>query len=237
MRVLAIETATPWGSVAVVGPAGVLAEESAHVPRKHLEWLVPAIDAVLVGAGLAKDAIEGLAVSLGPGGFSGLRIGLATASAWAVAAGVPLVGVSTLETIAAGAVGIDPAAPGGASLVLAAIDVRRGEIAAALFRSGRPPTRLTPDLVLSPAALGDALPPISAGERILVAGDALERYSDAVLAALPPSAVAAPPREWRPKASVSGALGRVRLVRGEGDDPLSLVPRYARHPDAREYAS
>jgi tRNA threonylcarbamoyladenosine biosynthesis protein TsaB len=131
VRVLAIESATARGGVAVVGPDGVAAEISAHVPRGHLEWLVPAIAGVLDRAGITPRAIDGLAVSIGPGGFSSLRVGVATASAWAHACGLPLIAVPTLEILAAGVEG--------AGLVLAAIDARRGEVAAALFRGG--PTR------------------------------------------------------------------------------------------------
>ncbi len=230
MRVLAIETATPQGSVAIVGPDGVLAERSARVPGGHLEWLVDAIAAMLAEARLSQDAIDGLVVSTGPGSFSGLRIGLMTASAWAVATGRPLVGVSTLEVIAAGVAG--EAAPPDGGLVLAALDVRRGEIATALFRRDGQAARVTPDLILTPAGLRDRLPPIAGG--VVVAGDALERHQAAIIDALAPWGAPAPRDCWWPRASIGGALGRARLLGGDRDDPLNLAPRYAREPDARE---
>lgn len=226
MRVLAIETATAWGSVAVAGPDGTLVERSAHVPGGHLEWLIPAIDDLLVSAHLGRADIDGLAVSIGPGGFTGLRIGVAAAAAWAHAMPRPLVGVSTLQAIAAGVAG-----PG---LVVAALDARRGEVAAALFTcdGAAGVERLTDDLLGTPEAIRDRL---GRGGPVIVAGDALERHAGALLGALGPLAVAAPRDHWWPRAAVTGRLGRARLLRGDRDDPIGLVPRYVQRPVAREF--
>lgn len=235
MRVLAIETATPRAGVAVLGPQGILAERSASVTGGHLEWLMSAISSVLADTGLAAGDIEGLVASMGPGGFMGLRVGLITASTWAMTTGRPVVGVSTLEAIAAGA--RDPA-DSSKALVLAAIDARRGEVAAALFRCAPAaiaalPERLTPDLVVASSDIRARLPVLTEG--VTVAGDALERHQAAIIDGLAPQAAVAARERWWPRASVGGALGRVRLLRGDRDDPLRLVPRYAREPEAREY--
>jgi tRNA threonylcarbamoyladenosine biosynthesis protein TsaB len=225
MRVLAIETATAWGSVAVVSDAGVLADREALVPGGHLEWLHPAIDAVLSDVTLAPHEIEGVAVSIGPGSFTGLRIGVATAAAWARALDRPLAAISTLQVIAAG---LDR--PG---LVLAALDARRGEIVTALFRRDGETLRVTEDILVAPAALRGALPSLT--EPVVVAGDALERHEQTIVEALGDRTTMAARDAWRPRARVLGALGRVRLLRGERDDPVGLVPRYAQRPVAREY--
>lgn len=225
MRVLAIDTATAWGSVALIDERGVASERSAYVPGGHLEWLVPAIEAMLADARIDRAAIEGLVVSTGPGGFSGLRIGIATAAAWAHSLGRSLAGVSTLEVIAAG---VDAA-----GLVVAALDARRDEITGALFRRGQRTERLTGDLLLAPEAVRDRFPPID--EPVVVAGDALQRHAEALLHVLSPWGTAAPQVQWWPRAAVGGALGRARLLRGERDDPLRLVPTYVRRPIAREF--
>lgn len=235
MRVLAIETATAHASVAVVGPQGILAERSASATGGHLEWLMGAISSVLADADLAAGDIDGLVASMGPGSFMGLRVGLITASTWAKTTGRPVIGVSTLEVIAAGA--RDPV-ESGTALVLAAIDARRGEVAAALFRCGPPaaaafPERLTPDVLIAPSEIRARLPALT--EPVIVAGDAQERYQAALMDALGPQAAVAARERWWPRASVGGTLGRVRLLRGDRDDPLRLVPRYAREPDAREF--
>lgn len=222
MLVLGIETATARGSVAIVGPDGTIGARAAQVPGGHLEWLLPAIDDLLTALDLARDAVEGLAVSIGPGGFTGLRIGLMTATAWAAGLGRPVAGVSTLEAIAAGAEH--------RGHVLPALDARRGQVTAALFRveAGRA-QRLTPDLLARPADLPARLPP---AEGLVLAGDALEHHADALLAGFAPDAAVAAFERWWPRAEVVAALGRARLMAGEADDLLRLTPRYARAPVA-----
>ncbi|MBI3975248.1 MAG: tRNA (adenosine(37)-N6)-threonylcarbamoyltransferase complex dimerization subunit type 1 TsaB, partial [Armatimonadetes bacterium] len=191
MRVLGLETATPYGSVAVVGPDGLLAEVTALIPMRHLEWLLPAVERTLAEAGTGRGEIEGLAVSIGPGGFTGLRIGIATAAAWARAADIPVIGVSTLEALAATVAG-----PG---LIAPVLDAKRGEVAAALFRreGDLTLTRLREDTVLTPDRLGDLLP---RDQPVLLLGDGLSRWADAIGRAVP-AARWAPPAAWAPRAA------------------------------------
>ena len=108
MRVLALETATQIASCAVVDGSGVLAEVTLRAPMRHLEWLLPAVDEMLRGLALRPEDIEAVAVSRGPGGFTGLRIGIITAVMWARARGVPLLGIGTLEALGAAALDADP---------------------------------------------------------------------------------------------------------------------------------
>lgn len=220
MFVLGLETATPHGSVAVVGPAGLLAESTALVPMRHLEWLVPTVEHVLADAGITRGQIEGLAVSRGPGGFTGLRIGIATAAAWARATGIPVTGISTLEALAA-----TTGAPG---LVMPVLDAKRGEVAAALFRreDDQHFTRVREDTVLLPEMLGELVP---GGEPILLLGDGLARWPDAIMRAVPEGRPA-PSALWTPRAALVAALGRERLLAGQRDDPYRLAPVYGRRP-------
>jgi len=220
MFVLGLETATPHGSVAVVGPPGLLTESTALVPMRHLEWLVPTVERVLADAGITRGQIEGLAVSQGPGGFTGLRIGIATAVAWARATGVPVIGISTLEALAA-----TTGAPG---LVMPVLDAKRGEVAAALFRreDDQHLTRVREDTVLPPEMLGELVP---GGEPILLLGDGLARWPEVILRAVP-GGRPAPPALWTPRAALVAALGRERLLAGQRDDPYRLVPVYGRRP-------
>ncbi len=218
MRVLALETSSRLGGVAVLGDGAVPVELSAEVPGAHLEWLLGAIDEALERARLLPADIEGLAVSLGPGSFIGLRVGVATAAAWAHIARRPIVGVSTLEVVAAGS--------GASGLVLAALDARRGEVVAALFRCDGVPERLCGDLLSSPRALVGRLPDLA--EPLVVTGDALERHAEELLGPLAPLATPAPRSLWAPRAVEVGRIGRLRLARGERDDPAALVPVYAR---------
>jgi tRNA threonylcarbamoyladenosine biosynthesis protein TsaB len=220
MLVLGLETATSYGSVALVGPEGLLAEATALVPMRHLEWLIPAIDRVLADAGVSRTQVEGLAVSQGPGAFTGLRIGIATATAWARASGVPVVGISTLEALAAAA--------GASGLVVPVLDAKRGEVAAAVFRreDGHHLTRVHEDTVLPPEALRGIVP---GGEPVLLVGDGLARWPDVIRQAVPGGHLAPPPL-WVPRAAVTAALGRERLLSGQRDDPYRLGPVYGRRP-------
>lgn len=215
MRILAIETATASGSVALLERARVIAERAEYVPQRHLEWLAPAIRHVLTEAGWRPCDVAALAVSIGPGSFTGLRIGIATASAWAHARRIPIVGVSTLETLAAGV--------GAAGVICAVLDVRRGEVAAALFERNGALRRLDDDFVGSVDALLARLP---RDRPVVFAGDGARRYGETLRGH--PAARVAPEDEWIPRASVTGQRGWERLERGDGDDPYLLHPIYAR---------
>ncbi len=220
MRVLGIETATPYGSVAIVGSDGLLAEVTALVPMRHLEWLLPAVERALAEAAIARGEVEGLAVSVGPGGFTGLRIAIATAAAWARAAGIPVIGVSTLEALAATVPG-----PG---LIAPVLDAKRGEVAAALFARDEDLalTRLREDTVLPPERLAELIPP---DRPAVLLGDGLARWAEDIRRALP-AARPASPAAWVPRAAAVAALGRERLLAGRHDDPYRLAPFYGRGP-------
>ena len=106
MKVLAIETATPASSVAL-GEDGALAALNVRVdPRGHLGFLVPAIDFCFQHAGWDRKDIDIVVVDYGPGPFTGIRTGMATAQAFAAALGVPLVGVSSLTVLAVQGAGL-----------------------------------------------------------------------------------------------------------------------------------
>lgn len=241
MRVLALETATPIAGCAVVDPSGVLAETTLRAPMRHLEWLLPAVDEMLRGLALRPDDIEGVAVSRGPGGFTGLRIGIMTAVMWARAREVPLLGVGTLEALAS-------AADAG-RLVLPVLDAHRGEVAGALYAMGAEEARgtaggdgrcLLAPLVASPDVLAREVVEALASERtdapgsILVVGDGLVRYGTALLAALGGRARAGGPH-LHPRAAAVGFLALPRLSRGERDDPAGFVPVYGRRPAIRPW--
>ena len=221
MRILAIETATPVASVAIVDDSGVLAEAVLRFPRRQLEGLLPAADAMLRQLGLTPDGIQGLAVSCGPGGFTGLRIGIATAAAWAKTRQVPLVGVGTLEALAR--------VPGVSGMVLPVLDAHRGEVAGALYRAGRDGSIecLLPPLVVPPAVLAAEV--ASHPGSLLLVGDGVTRYGGVLHAVLGPRARAAGP-DVHPRAAAVGLLALPRLARGERVDPAALLPVYGRRP-------
>ncbi len=129
MKVLALETATAACSVAVLDGAAVRAHRAAAMQRGHAEALMPMVEAAMAEAGLAYGDLDLVATTVGPGSFTGLRVGLAAARGIALAAGIPAAGVTTLEALAAG---IDEETRAGAP-VAALLDARRGQVYAQLF--------------------------------------------------------------------------------------------------------
>ena len=198
---------------------GVVVAEGVHrETRSHTSSLPGLVERVLCDAGLRVDDVEGLAVSIGPGSFTGLRISLALAKGLAFAGGLPLVGVPTLEALAhvAGAV------PG--ETICAALDARKREVYAALFvADDEAPRRRTPDLALSPEALAAQLTP-----PCVLVGDAGEVYPDV----LAPRATVRPFATHHPRGGVVARLGSARLTAGERANVGTLEPTYVRPPDA-----
>jgi len=221
MRILAIETATPVASAAVLDRSGLLAETVSRAPMHHLEWLLPAVHEMLEHLGMTSDAIEGLAVSRGPGGFTGLRIGIATVVAWAKARDLPALGVGTLEALAH--------VPGADGLVLPVLDAHRGEVAGALYRMGAAGVGecLIPPLVASPQVLAARVG--SHPGPVLVLGDGLDRYGEPILSTLGARARAGG-AHLHPRAAVVGMVAMPRLLSGERTDLDAIRPAYGRTP-------
>ena len=212
---LAIESAVRPG-VALLRGDDLCARRECENPAA--ETLLPAIADLLAQAGVPLADVDAFAISIGPGSFTGLRVGLATLKGLAFGSGRLAVAVPTLAALAADA-------PAGEGAVVAALDARRGEVYAAAFdpASGSALAWL-PEGVYRAAALADALPlPCRVvGEGAAIAADALRARGAAV--SLHP--------ECAPRAEEVGRLGQALLVRGEGVDPASLVPRYLRRAEA-----
>ena len=211
MITLALETATTAAAVAVLDDDVVLAEAVASVDRHHTESLLPCAAELLGSLGLGVGEVERIVVDVGPGLFTGLRVGLATARSLAAARGIGLIGLTSLEILAA-----DPLVEAEAR-VTAVVDARRGEVFAQRFVLGGP--RPVPDgepVVVSPEALAGRL----ADGDVLV-GDGAERHAEMLRGAgarivgliLPAPGVARPraagraqwPSKGRSRASVGAA--------------------------------
>lgn len=146
MRLLAIDTALDACSAAVLDGDRVLASACEDVGRGHAEILMAVVARVLAEAGLPVAALDRFAVTIGPGSFTGIRVGLAAARGMALAAGRPVIGVGTLEALAADAFAIGGAAAEEARPVFVAVDARRGEVYGGLFAraAGAVPAPLGP---------------------------------------------------------------------------------------------
>ncbi len=152
MRILALTTATPRFE-ACLWDAGVIAATSYHDELAHAERSLCAIDALFADAGFDPSWIEALACDVGPGSFTGVRVGLAAAKGIALARGVPLAGVSSLDAMAARAFVEDEAR----ARVACVLDAKRGERFVAIYARGAAPgtPRVVREAALAEAA-GDA---------------------------------------------------------------------------------
>lgn len=218
--VLGIETASVLGGVALVSADGeLLGEITLRNHESHSERILPALESLLGLLGLALCDIAAIAVSRGPGSFTGLRSGIASAKGLAFSLGVPLFGVSTLEALAANA-------PPGSGPVCAVLNARRGEVFRAHFSAGPAgPVRLGPDGLIAVEALAGELPP-----GCLVIGE--------IPASLPPPASPAqaprfaPAHLGHPRSATIAALGCRALGESRDSELSTLLPFYLRPCDA-----
>jgi tRNA threonylcarbamoyladenosine biosynthesis protein TsaB len=220
VSLLGLDTSTAASAACVVrddGEVFELAPEPAALTRPpgHARELMPAVAAVMSRAGLGYADLEAIAVGVGPGTFTGLRIGIATARALASAAGLPLKPVSSLAALAEG---ID------AELALPLIDAKRGEVFAALYGSDR--TVLWPPFVARPEAVAER--GRDAGSSVWAAGDGSIRFRRVLESA----GIRVDPDESG--SHVVRALHVCRLGAGvRGEPPEAVLPDYLRAPDAK----
>lgn len=200
---LAFDTATPLVTVALHDGHDVVAERVSDKPMKHGEQLAPLIEAVMADAGVVRTDLTAIAVGVGPGPFTGLRVGLVTARTLGHVLDIPVYGVCSLDVIAAEAA----AANVGHEGFLVATDARRKEVYLASYDQwGR---RLEGPVVTRPAEVATGVPVAGAGPGI---------YPESF------------PQPWGPDRPSAGWLARV--VSEERANLLDPEPLYLRRPDA-----
>ncbi len=230
MRLLAIETATPAQGVALAEDDRLLAELSYEAQGKNRGGsLLPTVDRVLKQAGLAARDLDAVAVSVGPGSFTGLRVGLATAKGLALGTNATVVGVPTLETLAEGYAHANVT-------ICALLDAYRGEVYMALFRrvgaegKGNALERLSPDAVLSPQAVASAVAAVEGPVHLIGSGAA--RYREQLETALGGRACMTDEGlRAVPSAAVVARLG-FRQLAGGNKSGAEAAPIYLRRAEA-----
>jgi tRNA threonylcarbamoyladenosine biosynthesis protein TsaB len=210
-RVLGIDAALAACSAAVLVDGRLAAHRSAPMARGHAEALVPMVRDVMAEAGLGFAALDLIAVTVGPGHFTGLRIGLAAAQGLAVAWDLPLVGVTTLECVAA-------AAEAGGLPLIVAIETKRADLYVQTFQDAR----LSAAIALSPERFVSG--PWPAGP-LAIAGDGAPRLAAALQAA------GRTVRRIGPDLPDAETAARIALARRGAPDELPAQPLYLRPPD------
>jgi tRNA threonylcarbamoyladenosine biosynthesis protein TsaB len=233
MRVLALDTTTRAGSVAIVNDDDVVVERCGDPERSHTERLPTDILIALDASGLAWSDIDVYAIASGPGSFTGLRIGIATIQGLAFVNGKRVVPVSALAALAEAAADTVTASPIGVWM-----DAYRRDVFSALFQVGNRPRFAADRLIeLDPPMVGDPSAILARWEAAgrlpaALAGDGAVLFAEMVPGTI---AVITPP----PLASIIGRMAVARARAGDAVDPAGVQPLYIRRPDvevAREKA-
>ncbi|ABA89154.1 nucleoid maintenance protease YeaZ [Syntrophotalea carbinolica DSM 2380] len=219
--IVTVDTSTPAGSVALSRGPELLGEVLLHLRGTHTDRVLGSLQWLLAEAQVKLAEVEAFGVVVGPGSFTGLRVGVATVKGLAYASGASVVGVSSLETLAA-------ACPSAAYPVCSIIDARKSEVYAAVFdcRSDMP-AAVTDEQVLAPKSLLQQLQ----GEHLFVGSGAL-LYRDLISAQLGSRAHFAPMAVNLPRASSAAGLVWDRLQAGRTTTAQALVPCYIRASEA-----
>ena len=219
MKLLVMDTSGPVCGVAVMEDEKVLCEYTAQNRNTHSANLMPMAEAALQSAGKTIGEMDAIAAVTGPGSFTGVRIGVATAKGLAHGAGIPCIPVDALEALSISAGGFD-------GVICPIQDARAGQVYGAAFRDGK---RMTAD---EPLKLEDFLEKILPfGERFLFLGDGVPVHREKILEILGEKAVFAPAHLNYLRPSAAGVLA---LQSEKRTDYLNLQATYLRPPNAQK---
>jgi len=221
LKILAIDTSTDTGSIAITDGEDILAESILNVGRTHSETLIPSFQEMLEKTQLDIKDLDLLALTLGPGSFTGVRIGASTIKGFALALDKPVAGVSTLEALASNF-------PFSSLPIMPLFDARRGEIYSGMFQWEEGIIkRLSEDRA---ASLDDAISRIET--KTIFAGEGLVKYGHMIKDRLGDNAVFAPRAVWYIRASNVAALGLKSYKADGGLDIATFTPSYRRRSEA-----
>jgi tRNA threonylcarbamoyladenosine biosynthesis protein TsaB len=222
MRILGVDTSTSCGSVGLINVGEVISDYLLNIPVTHSERLLGAIETVLREAHWSIENIDGWAISLGPGSFTGLRIGLSTVKGLAFATGKPVAGISTLDVLASQ---IAPTP----YLICPILDARKKEVYTAFYRYEKACSlkRLSPYQTMRPEDLVQKIK-----EQTIFLGDGVKTYKGFLLNSLPSWSIFPPASLHFPHGSIVAKLGSELLQKGKGLDISTLIPIYVRSSEA-----
>jgi tRNA threonylcarbamoyladenosine biosynthesis protein TsaB len=239
MKVVGIDTATDTASVALVENGLLIAERAypdhegpgrANAPTakgRHAEVILPLMASLFEASGIRMQDVSGFAVSIGPGSFTGLRIGLSTVKGLAYGSSdIPVVGVSTLLAYAARCKDYN-------GFICTILDARKNDVYAALFRkTGDAIDRLTEDSVTSVAIVTEAIRDLEDGASCLFVGDGVDVHERWLLENLGSRVLFNGPQSYSTVAATVARLSENRFRSNDVDDLASLIPVYLRPPEA-----
>ncbi|MGE5418024.1 MAG: tRNA (adenosine(37)-N6)-threonylcarbamoyltransferase complex dimerization subunit type 1 TsaB [Acidobacteriota bacterium] len=226
---LAIDTATPVAGVALADESKILFEIKANLGFNHSRTILRMVESMLDLAGIRLGEVDALAVTTGPGSFTGLRIGLATAKGLAMASAKPIIGISTLDALAYNYCWAAP-------LMCPILNARKSEVYTAFYRGGTEfPERITDYMALSPEDLIIRSRDIierEAATHMVFTGDGLPVYGELLETELGALAKCAPRVLAYPSAASAARLAIKRMECGEIDDIYDITPVYVRLSEA-----
>jgi tRNA threonylcarbamoyladenosine biosynthesis protein TsaB len=221
MIILGIETSTMTGGLALIDDNKLISEYTLNMKTTHSSRLLPALDWMLKDASLDKGQIEGIAISIGPGSFTGLRIGLATAKGLAMGFDVPIAGVPTLDALAYNV-------PCPKYQVCVVLDARKKEVYSAFYKYENDILeRKSHYEVISPSELIEQIK-----EKTIIVGDAIDIYGELFKEKLGDRVLFAPKTQRLPRSAIVAEIGLAKLRAGEMIDIASSEPIYIRPSDA-----
>ena len=229
MKLLMIDTSTIVATAAVLDVDRLIAETIVNYKKKHSEKMLPSIDHMLQDSGLGLKDFDVFGVVNGPGSFTGLRIGMATAKGFAQALNKPMVTVSTLEALAANVCASD-------STICPIIDAQRGQVYVALYQSdgesAEPSLKITmAEGVYDVDTLSRKLKDLN--QPVMLLGDGLKKYGKQLLEAVP-NACAAPAFLAMNRASSAAYVGLKKIQQGKTVSCFQADLNYLRKSSAEE---
>lgn len=225
--ILAFDTSSAGCSAALIAGSVLLGEDMRSGSGNYSALLLRLIDRLLGDAGLTASDLDCIAVATGPGSFTGLRVGISTAQGLGLALGKPIVGISTLELLAAQNMPFDGS-------VCALLDARRSQVYACLFRQGPDDEAVAEcnERVVCPREWA-----VSLRGRVLLCGSGAELYREVFTAACTADYCFAPEENCRPRAAMLARIAAARLAAGRTLAPEQVLACYVRRPEAERAAA
>lgn len=226
MKILAVETSTLFGGIAIIDDmSGLLIEIRLNIETTYSERLMVQIDHALKLTGLSPSEIDAFAVTIGPGSFTGLRIGLSTIKGFSYATKKPILTIPTLDSLAWHF-------PFSEIPVCPLLDARKQEVYAGLFRWDRNGFKKEiAETSLPIKVLADQILSLHRG-KVLFTGEGSLLYKESILNYMEGSAIFAPAEKIAPSPAVVASLAMKKAFAGDYSEPMTLVPRYIRKSEA-----